>query len=108
MKRIYLPYEAEGFDWDENNIYKNWGKHDVSHWECEEVFFNKPLVIKMDKEHSENEIRYYALGRTDSNRRLFVGFTMRDTLIRPISFRDMTKKENSIYDYVKNKKNTEI
>ena len=103
MKRMYLPSEAEGFDWDENNIYKNWDNHDVSHWECEEIFFNKPLVIKEDTEHSEEELRYYALGRTDSNRTLFVCFTMRDTLIRPISFRDMTKRENRIYEQYKNK-----
>jgi len=101
MKRICIPDEAYGFDWDENNILKNWDQHHVSYWECEEIFFNKPLIIRNDKEHSEAEIRYYALGKTDSNRKIFVAFTMRDTLIRPVSFREMTRKERRIYEQSK-------
>jgi hypothetical protein len=101
MKRISIPEEATGFDWDENNILKNWDQHNLSYWECEEIFFNKPLIIKQDKEHSDAEIRYYALGKTDSGRKLFVVFTMRHTLIRPISFREMTRKERRIYEQSK-------
>jgi len=101
MKRLCIPEEASGFDWDQNNILKNWDQHQVSYWECEEIFFNKPLIIRDDKEHSETEIRYYALGKTDSNRKIFVAFTMRDTLIRPISFREMTRKERRIYEQSK-------
>jgi uncharacterized protein len=101
MKRIFIPEEAAGFDWDENNILKNWDQHNVSYWECEEIFFNKPLIIRHDKEHSDSETRYYALGKTDSDRKIFVVFTMRDTLIRPISFREMTRKERRIYDQSK-------
>lgn len=103
MKRTYLPEEVTGFDWDEHNILKNWNKHKVAYWECEEAFFNKPLIVKFDGNHSEEEIRYYVLGRTDAMRKLFISFTMRDTLVRPISFRDMTKKERSIYEYCKKK-----
>ncbi len=101
MKRICIPEEASGFDWDENNILKNWDQHNVSYWECEEIFFNKPLIIRNDEEHSKAEIRYYALGKTDSNRKIFVAFTMRDTLIRPVSFREMTRKERRIYEQSK-------
>jgi hypothetical protein len=32
-----------GFDWDDANAPKIWGKHRVSPMECEQVFFNVPL-----------------------------------------------------------------
>ncbi len=32
------------FDWDNNNQYKNFIKHNVIPWECEQIFFNKPLL----------------------------------------------------------------
>jgi uncharacterized DUF497 family protein len=82
-----------GFDWDEGNEGKNWGKHKVSDAEAEEVFFNDPLVAGADLPHSEAESRYFALGRTDAGRHLFVAFTIRKDLIRVISARDMTKNE---------------
>lgn len=88
---------ASGFDWDEGNLEKNLEKHDVAFWEAEEAFFNRPLVLRIDESHSVSESRFYALGRTDSGRRLFVGFTMRGALIRVISTRDMTRREIAAY-----------
>jgi len=38
----------KGFDWDEGNITKTWEKHRVTHIECEEVFFNNPLVASLN------------------------------------------------------------
>jgi len=87
-----------GFDWDEGNSDKNWLKHLVSKRECEQVFFNKPIVIAQDEKHSQIELRYFLLGRTDNLRLLMIVFTVRDTLIRIISARDMSKKERSIYE----------
>jgi uncharacterized DUF497 family protein len=86
-----------GFEWDEHNVLKNWDHHSVSHLECEEVFFNDPPVIRADTEHSGAEPRYYALGETDAGRLLFVVFVVRKNLIRPISYRDMTRRERRIY-----------
>lgn len=82
-----------GFEWDEGNEGKNWEKHEVSDAECEEIFFNDPLVAGGDPEHSESESRFCALGQTDVGRYLFVAFTIRKDLIRIISARDMTKSE---------------
>ena len=87
-----------GFDWDEGNLLKNWEKHRVSGAECEQVFFNRPLVTMPDEEHSRGEHRFYVLGRTDAGRRLFVAFTVRDRLIRVISARDMNARERSVYE----------
>lgn len=88
---------AQGFDWDEGNLEKNLEKHSVSFWEAEETFFNQPLVVRFDEAHSSSEPRFFALGRTDAGRRLFVAFTLRNSLIRVISTRDMTRRELAAY-----------
>jgi uncharacterized DUF497 family protein len=88
---------VEGFDWDKGNIEKNWERHKVSFVECEEVFFNEPLIVQEDEVHSTGENRYYALGRTNDERCLFIVFTIRRNKIRVISARDMSKRERRIY-----------
>ena len=90
--------ECTGFQWDEHNTEKNWDKHNVSPVESEEVFFNRPMVAQKDLKHSQQEKRYYVLGKTDENRTLFIVFTIRKTLIRVISSRDMNKKERKTYE----------
>jgi hypothetical protein len=95
-----------GFEWDHGNQVKNWEKHDVTTQECEQVFFNKPLLIYDDSKHSKDEKRSYVLGRTDKDRFLFIVFTERKQLIRVISARDMSKKEHTIYEQIK--ENTKI
>ena len=87
-----------GFQWDEGNSDKNWDKHKVSKSECEQAFFNLPIVIADDTRHSINENRWYILGRTDTDRLLFIVFTIREKLVRVISARDMNKKEREIYN----------
>lgn len=100
MDKIYIKTlrQCEGFDWDDGNINKNWIKHKVSPAECEQMFFNRPLVIQDDQKHSEVEKRFYALGRTDSKRNLFIAFTVRNKRIRVISARDMSRKEREVYN----------
>ena len=92
-----LLQQCTGFDWDKGNSDKNWIRHQVSRSECEQVFFNEPLVIADDEKHSESEKRWYLLGQTDFERLLFIVFTIRGELIRIISARDMHKKERKIY-----------
>lgn len=86
-----------GFDWDAGNQGKN-TKHRVSDDECEEVFFNLPLLLSPDEAHSQHEDRYHVLGQTHVGRRLFIAFTMRGTQIRVISARAMTRIERRMYD----------
>jgi len=88
----------EGFDWDGANLAKNWEKHHVTPWECEQTFFNLPLVVADDSAHSLTEARYYVLGQTDGGRRLFLVFTIRNRKVRMISARDMSVKERRTYD----------
>jgi uncharacterized DUF497 family protein len=89
--------ECEGFQWDAANSGKIWERHKVAPIECEEVFFNHPLVVGDDEGHSAAEERLYALGQTDAARLLFVVFTIRSRLIRVISARDMSRKERKVY-----------
>lgn len=98
--------QAEGFDCDKGNIEKNWKKHKVSYTECEETFFNSPVVAG-DEKHSDAENRFYLLGKTDNGRLLFIVFTMRGKKIRVISARDMNRSERRIY-YEQIEKDTEI
>lgn len=88
---------AEGFDWDQGNISKNWEKHKVTPAQCEELFFNMPLVVQTAEQHSASEKRYFALGKTDADRHLFIVFTIRGKKIRVISARDMSRKERKVY-----------
>lgn len=90
-------YTATSFAWDEGNIDKNWYLHQVTDRECEEVFFNVPLLVAPDTKHSQHEERVYALGRTDADRWLFIAFMLRESQIRVISARDMNQKEMQKY-----------
>jgi uncharacterized DUF497 family protein len=97
---------AQDFEWDEGNIKKNWERHGVSHIECEEIFFNKPIIVKKDELHSTREDRYFVLGKTDTGRMLFIVFTLRGNKIRIISARDMNRKEKIIYEKIQ--KDTQV
>jgi len=88
----------EGFDWDAGNSNKNFIKHNVRNSECEQVFFNQPLIILEDTVHSVVEKRWAAFGMTDSGRLLMVIFTGRKRLVRIISARDMDRGERQYYE----------
>ena len=89
-----------GFEWDSGNGRKSEVKHYVTKVEAEEIFFNQPLLINLDEKHSDKEVRYLALGKTNKLRVLTVIFTLRqqNTLIRIISARDQHRKERLLYD----------
>ncbi len=87
-----------GFQWDEGNIDKNLLKHRIQNWECEQIFFNEPLIILDDPKHSVSEKRWAAFGLTDAGRFLAVIFTKRRKLLRVISARDMNRKERKFYE----------
>jgi uncharacterized DUF497 family protein len=90
--------EGKEFEWDAGNAEKNWIRHRVSWGECEQVFFNLPLLVLEDDLHSRDELRYFALGRSDAGRLLFVVYTLREEKVRVISARDMTRRERKEYE----------
>ncbi len=92
--------EFTGFDWDEGNRSKC-QKHGLSPHAIEGLFAG-PVAILPDAEHSQEEHRFRAIGRTRQGRAVFVVFTLRrqgdDVLIRPISARYMHDKEVQSYE----------
>ncbi len=96
---LNLLKNAKGFDWNKGNIEKNWAKHKVKYKECEEIFFNQPLLVSLDEKHStKKEKRFQALGQTGKKRKLFIAFTFRNSKIRVISARDQNQKERRKYE----------
>ncbi|MEX0833134.1 MAG: BrnT family toxin [Actinomycetota bacterium] len=87
-----------GFEWDVGNAGKNRERHQVSDGECEQVFFQRPILIAPDTMHSRNEPRYAALGQTADGRRLTIVFTIRGEAIRVISAQTMSRRERRIYE----------
>jgi len=87
-----------GFQWDDGNTDKDWGRHGVTWTECEQAFFSDPLIAASDRKHSQDAPRYFVLGRTSEGRRLFVVCTVRMRLIRVISARTMSRRERRIYE----------
>ncbi len=96
MEKIFEQFS--GFQWDRGNIDKNLIKHNVENWECEQMFFNRPLLVLDDPKHSVSEKRWAAFGKTDADRFLIVIFAKRHNLIRIISARDMNKRERKFYN----------
>jgi uncharacterized DUF497 family protein len=94
-------YDIVGFQWDKGNVDKNLIAHKVENWECEQVFFNEPLLILDDPKHSTTEKRWAAFGRTNAGRLLVAIFTIRSKMIRIISAREMNRKEKAFYEETK-------
>ena len=89
-----------GFDWDEGNLEKC-QKHGVSIGEIEALLSSDPRVAP-DLQHSAEEDRFIAVGRTAAGRPLFVAFMFRmkdgKQLVRPVSARYMHRKEIERYE----------
>ena len=85
------------FDWDTGNTGKNL-KHGVSDEEAEQIFLDPTSITFFDKGHSRHEQRFFVVGVTQANRKLYVAFTVRESKIRVISARDLNKKEFPLYE----------
>jgi uncharacterized DUF497 family protein len=85
-----------GFDWDRGNLEKSRVRHQVSVREAEELFLNGPEVLE-DARHGERGQRWLAFGHTDDRRLLACAFTVRDTRLRVISTRPMSRRERKWY-----------
>jgi uncharacterized protein len=71
------------FEWDENKNKENILKHKVSFRVAQSAFKDKKIVIAEDREHSEDEKRFYGFGKVKT-RILTVRFTYRNNRIRII------------------------
>lgn len=69
------------FDWDENKNTQNQEKHHVSFEHAQCAFLDEKRIIAEDLEHSQDEKRYFCIGKVDDEI-LTVRFTYRDNVIR--------------------------
>ena len=88
------------FEWDTDKVLTNLKKHAISFDEGATIF-NDPLIATMpDPDHSDQEIRYIAIGMSVTGRLLVVIFTERNEKTRLISCRKATKTEIEIYENI--------
>ena len=95
-----IDLKVSGFDWDDGNRTKC-RKHGVSLRQIEALFAHNPCIAP-DPNHSADEDRLIAVGRTSTGRPVFVAFTIRTKngrrLIRPVTARYMHPKEIAAYE----------
>ena len=69
------------FEWDETKNQENQEKHGISFERAQQAFGDKKRIILEDLAHSEQEKRYYCIGKIDEGI-VTVRFTYRKNKIR--------------------------
>ena len=86
------------FEWDDAKAAANLSKHGVSFEEAAEVFYDPNASDDYDREHSDEEPRFFIIGLS-SRRRLYVIYAERQgDAVRIISARRASKLEHKIYE----------
>ena len=70
------------FEWDVSKEVENVTKHGYSFEEVKEVFADPHVIHLEDPQHSTEEERYYAVGKTTKEVILTVRYTWRENVIR--------------------------
>jgi len=86
------------FEWYPPKAVSNLKKHKVSFQEASTIFGDKNILDLPDREHSEEELRFIGVGRSDQGRLLFVNFTVRGDKVRIISARQAQSWERREYE----------
>ena len=87
------------FEWDEHKNTKNVRKHGISFDDAKTIFADNNALLISDPDHSQSEDRFILLGLSNDLRILVVCHCYRknEQVIRIISARKATKKEQRIY-----------
>lgn len=87
------------FTWDSAKATQNRRKHSVSFEEAQSIFYDDYAQLTPDPDQSKEEDRFILLGRSNQLRLLIVCHCYResDSVIRIISARKATKKEQRFY-----------
>ena len=87
------------FEWDEKKNKANIRKHGVAFEEAMTVFLDENAILFDDPEHSDREERFLLLGMSTEAKVMIVChcFRQSDTVIRIISARKATRKEEQRY-----------
>jgi len=86
------------YEWDEDKARINLRKHRVSFQEGATIFNDLLVATLPDPDHSHDEQRYIAIGRSVRGQILVVVFTEREDKIRVISCRKATPRERRAYE----------
>jgi hypothetical protein len=87
------------FEWDSRKATSNLAKHGLSFEEAKTVFWDKYARLIHDPDHSESEDRFILMGMSYKMNIVIVCHSYRedDQVIRLISARKATKKEQTYY-----------
>lgn len=86
------------FEWDQNKEAANLSKHGVSFDEAITVFDDPLYLDFFDPDHSYGEYRYIIIGQSSNNRLLLVSYIEHGEIIRIISARKTTRREQKDYE----------
>jgi uncharacterized DUF497 family protein len=86
------------FEWDDDKNSANIAKHGVDFAEAKEVFVDPLIAIIPDPDHSDDEERFIAIGRTRRHLLLVVIHVDRMERTRIISARRATIRERRSYE----------
>lgn len=86
------------FEWNRDKAASNLLKHGVSFTEAQSVFSDPLYIDFYDPARSENEDRYIIIGESNRRRLLIIAYTERESEIRIISAREVTKTERKAYE----------
>jgi uncharacterized protein len=86
------------FEWDETKANSNEAKHGVSFHEAITVFSDINALTIYDVTHSDDEERYITMGFSQRLRILLVVYTEYEPVIRIISARKATSREQKHYE----------
>ena len=86
------------FEWYPPKAQSNLKKHKVSFQEASTIFGDKNILELPDGEHSEEELRFIGVGRSDRDCLLFANFTVCGDRVRIISARQVEPWERSEYE----------
>ncbi len=85
------------FEWDAAKELANIRKHRVSFADAVETYFDPKGFQMVDRKHSEDEGRFYWVGKTNNDRVLTTWFTRRGAVIRIIGSAEW-RKFRRLYD----------
>jgi uncharacterized DUF497 family protein len=86
------------FEWDYDKADSNEREHEISFIEATTVFDDDLAVALPDPDHSIAELRLLILGESSQRRLLVVSYTELDDVIRIISARIPTRREQNDYE----------
>jgi uncharacterized DUF497 family protein len=89
------------YDWDEHNE-SHIASHKIEIHEVEEVLASDPVRIDTRMDARSGEERIPELGHTNAGRVLFVAWTPRGELMRPVTAFDANRKTRTAYQRRRN------